>query len=180
MTSEKKELFGMGAQFKSARALFEAAQKVRDAGYKRWDVHTPYPIHGMDDAMGLKRSKVSFFSLCGGITGSLVAFTLVYYTSGVEYPLVVQGKPYFAFEPSFPIFFELTILLTAFFTVGSMFALNLMPRFNHPAFEWDRFAKVTDDGFFIIIEAGDPLYDEGRTADLLGQLGGEHITRIEG
>jgi hypothetical protein len=179
MSTEKKELYGIGAQFGSARSLFEAAQKVRDAGYKRWDVHSPYPIHGMDDAMGLGRSRVSFFSLIGGVIGSLAAFVLVYYTSAVEYPLVVQGKPFFAFEPSFPVFFELTILFTAFFTVGSMFALNLMPRFNHPVFEWDRFEKVTDDGFFIIIEAGDPLYSDAKTAELLSQLGGSHITRIE-
>lgn len=180
MKTEQKELFGIGAQFASARELYEAAQKVRDAGYKRWDVHSPYPIHGMDDAMGLGRSKVSFFSLCGGTLGCLTAFFLVYYTSAIEYPLVVQGKPFFAFEPTFPVFFELTILFTAFFTVGSMFALNLMPRFNHPVFEWDRFEKVTDDGFFIVIEAADPLYHETATAEFLQQIGGQHITRIEG
>jgi hypothetical protein len=180
MSSETKQLYGTGAQFGSARELYEAAQKVRDAGYKRWDVHSPFPIHGMDDAMGLGRSKVSFFSLCGGILGCLTAFVLVYYTSGIEYRLVVQGKPHFAFEPTFPVFFELTILFTAFFTVGSMFALNLMPRFNHPVFEWDRFEKVTDDGFFIVIEATDPLYHETSTAEFLEKLGGKHITRIEG
>lgn len=180
MTSEKKEFFGLGAQFGSARELFEAAQKVRDAGYKRWDVHSPFPIHGMDDAMGLGRSKVSFFSLCGGTLGALAAFALTYYTSALEYPLVVQGKPYFSFELMFPIYFELTILLTAFFTLGSMFVLNLMPRFNHPVFEWDRFERVTDDGFFIVIEAADPLFQEARTQELLATIGGQHITRIEG
>lgn len=179
MSSEKKEFFGLGAQFGSARELFEAAQKVRDAGYKRWDVHSPYPIHGMDAAMGLPGSKVSLFSLIGGFCGSLVAFTLVYYTSAIEYPLVVQGKPHFAFEPTFPVFFELTILLTAFFTVGSMLVLNLMPRYNHPVFEWDRFEKVTDDAFFIVVEAKDPLFSDSGTADLLRGLGGQHITRIE-
>ena len=179
MSTESKTLFGIGAQFPTARALYLAAQKVRDAGFKRWDVHSPYPIHGMDDAMGLPGSKVSLFSLLGGCTGSLTAFTLVYYTSGIEYHLVVQGKPFFAFEPTFPVFFELTILLTAFFTVGSMLALNLMPRFNHPVFEWDRFEKVTDDGFFLVIEAADPLFSDTETSELLRSLGGEHITRIK-
>ncbi|MDX6766849.1 MAG: DUF3341 domain-containing protein [Candidatus Methylacidiphilales bacterium] len=174
-----KTLFGLGAQFGSARELYEAAQKIRDAGYKRWDVHSPYPIHGMDAAMGLPGSKVSLFSLIGGAIGSLTAFTLVYYTSAIDYRLVVQGKPHFAFEPTFPVFFELTILLTAFFTVGSMLVLNLMPRYHHPVFEWDRFEKVTDDGFFLVIEASDPLYSEVETADLLRSVGGEHITRIE-
>lgn len=179
MSSVKKELFGIGAQFGSARALFEAAQKVRDAGFKRWDVHSPYPIHGMDAAMGLPGSKVSLFSLIGGCCGSLTAFTLVYYTSAIEYNLVVQGKPFFAFEPTFPVFFELTILLTAFFTVGSMFVLNLMPRYNHPVFEWERFEQVTDDGFFLVVEASDPLFSDTETSELLRSLGGEHITRIE-
>ena len=179
MSTVNKAFFGIGAQFASARALFEAAQKVRDAGFKRWDVHSPYPIHGMDAAMGLPGSKVSLFSLIGGCCGSLAAFTLVYYTSAIEYNLVVQGKPYFAFEPTFPVFFELTILLTAFFTVGSMLVLNLMPRFNHPVFEWDRFEQVTDDGFFLVVEASDPLFSETETSELLRSLGGEHITRIE-
>jgi hypothetical protein len=179
MIAPQKEFFGLGAQFASARELYEAAQKIRDAGYKRWDVHSPYPIHGMDAAMGLPGSKVSLFSLIGGAVGACSAFVLVYYTSAIEYPLVVQGKPYFAFEPTFPVFFELTILLTAFFTVGAMFLLNLMPRYHHPVFEWDRFEKVTDDAFFIVVEAGDPLFSETETAELLRSLGGEHITRIE-
>jgi hypothetical protein len=173
------KLYGIGAQFDSARSLYQAAQKVRDAGFRRWDVYSPYPIHGMDDAMGLKGSKVSFFSLLGGITGSLTAFVLVYYTSAVNYHLVVQGKPYFAFEPTFPVFFELTILLTAFFTVGSMLALNLLPRLNHPIFNWEKFASVTDDGFFLVIESTDPLFSEKETPRLLESLGGSHVERIE-
>ncbi len=176
----KKSLYGIGAEFHSAHDLFEAAKKVRDAGYKRWDVHSPFPIHGMDDAMGLPGSRVSFFALCGGVVGCLLAFVLVYYTSAIDYPLVVQGKPYFAFEPTFPVFFELTILFTAFATVGALFTLNLMPRFHHPVFEWERFCdKVTDDGFFIIVESTDPLFSDTETAELLGNVGGINITRIE-
>ncbi|MEM6821242.1 MAG: DUF3341 domain-containing protein, partial [Verrucomicrobiota bacterium] len=132
------KLFGVAAEFKSAKALYHAAEKFRDAGYIRWDVYSPFPIHGMDDAMGLGRSKLSFFSLCGGITGLISAFVLVYVTGYLDYPTVVQGKPLFAFEPSFPVFFELTILFTAFATIGSLLVLNMLPRLNHPMFNWDR------------------------------------------
>jgi len=172
------KIHGIGAQFDSARDLYLAAQKVRDAGFKRWDVYSPFPIHGMDAAMGLKGSRVSFFSLCGGITGALSAFVLVYYTSAINYHLVVQGKPYFAFEPTFPVFFELTILLTAFFTVGSMLAMNLLPRLNHPVFNWEKFSRVTDDGFFLVIESSDPLFSEKETPALLGSLGGRNVEKI--
>lgn len=172
------KIHGIGAEFENAQLLYEAAKKVKSAGFKRWDVFSPFPIHGMDDAMGLPNSKVSFFSLCGGIAGAAAAFFLIWYTSGVEYRLVVQGKPHFAFEPTFPVFFELTILFTAFATVGSMFVLNFLPRYYHPVFNWDRFAKVTDDKFFLVIESADPLFDEAKNKELLEGLGGTYVTLI--
>jgi len=172
--------YAIAAQFDSAKDLFHAAEKVRDKGYQSWDVHSPFPIHGMDEAMGLKRSRVSLFSLIGGCCGCLTALFLVYYTGKIDYPLIVHGKPYFAFEPCFPIFFELTILITAFFTVGSMFVLNLMPRFNHPVFNWDKFAQATDDGFFVVIEAKDPRFQsEQVTENFLKEIGGKNVSRIE-
>jgi len=179
MKEDQKKFHGIGAEFNNAQELYVAAKKLRASGFKRWDVFSPYPIHGMDDAMGLPNSKVSFFSLCGGIVGAATAFFLIWYTSGVEYPLVVQGKPHFAFEPTFPVFFEITILLTAFFTVGSMLVLNFLPRYYHPVFNWDRFAKVTDDKFFAVIESSDPLFHEAKTKALLEDLGGTHVTLIE-
>ncbi|NJK92050.1 MAG: DUF3341 domain-containing protein [Blastochloris sp.] len=179
MAGTLSKIHGIGAEFQNAQSLYEAAKKLKSAGFKRWDVYSPYPIHGMDAAMGLPNSKVSFFSLIGGICGATAAFFLIWYTGGVEYPMVVQGKPHFAFEPTFPVFFELTILLTAFFTVGSMFVLNFMPRFYHPVFNWDRFAKVTDDKFYAVIESSDPLFDEVGNKALLEELGGTEVTLIE-
>lgn len=178
MNTEAK-IYAIGAQFPSAAAVYHAAEVIRDKGFKRWDVHTPFPVHGMDDAMGLGSSRVSLFSLIGGFTGFTTAFFLIYYTSGINYPLIVQGKPYFALEPSFPIFFELTILFTAFFTVISMLVLNFLPRLNHPIFNWDLFIQRSgDDGFFIVIESEDPQFDEQQTAAFLRELGGEHISLI--
>ena len=178
MSQPTPSLFGLGAEFSSAGALLEAAKKVHSLGFRKWDVYSPFPIHGMDHAMGFQRSRVSLFSLIGGCTGLTVAFILIYYTSAIKYPLIVQGKPYFALEPSLPIFFELTILLTAFGTVLGLLLLTLLPRLHHPVFNWDRFQRATDDGFFLVLESTDPRFDTASSRQLLQGIGGLHITEI--
>ena len=178
MNHPTKTLFGLGAEFPSAAALFEAAKKIYAHGFKKWDVYSPFPIHGMDHAMGFKRFRVSLFSLIGGCTGLITAFVLIYYTSALNYPLIVQGKPYFALEPSLPIFFELTILLIAFGTVVGLLLLTLLPRLHHPVFNWDRFQRATDDGFFLVLEVIDPKFDPTASRQLLQGMGGTHITEI--
>ena len=178
MNHPTKTLYGLGAEFSSAAALLEAAKKIYAHGFKKWDVYSPFPIHGMDHAMGFKRSRVSLFSLIGGFTGLTTGFVLIYYTSALNYPLIVQGKPYFALEPSLPIFFELTILLTAFGTILGLLLLTLLPRLHHPVFNWDRFQRATDDGFFLVLEVADPKFDPTASRQLLQGMGGTHITEI--
>jgi len=178
MSQPAPTLYGLGAEFSSATDLLHAAEKIHALGFRRWDVYSPFPIHGMDHAMGFKRSRVSLFSLLGGITGLSTAFALIYYTSAINYPLIVQGKPYFALEPSLPIFFELTILLTAFGTIIGLLLLTLMPRLHHPVFNWDRFKRVTDDGFFLVLESADPRFQSEESRKLLGEIGGSHISEI--
>ena len=178
MSQPTSSLFGLGAEFSSAGALLKAAKKIHSLGFRKWDVYSPFPIHGMDHAMGFQRSRVSLFSLIGGCTGLSVAFILIYYTSAINYPLIVQGKPYFALEPSLPIFFELTILLTAFGTVIGLLLLTLLPRLHHPVFNWDRFQRATDDGFFLVLESTDPRFDTTSSRQLLQGIGGLHITEI--
>lgn len=172
-------VYGIGAEFESAGALMRAAEKVRDRGFKKWDVHSPFPIHGMDAAMGLGNSRVSAVSLAGGATGLLTAFLLIWWTSAVDYPLITHGKPYFTWQFSMPIFFELTVLFTAFATLFGMLAMNLLPRPHHPVFNWDQFRRVTDDGFFLVIEAADPLFSQAETARLLEEIGGARVTLIQ-
>ena len=178
MNHSEKSLHGLGAEFPTAASLLHAAKKVQALGFRRWDVYSPFPVHGMDHAMGFKRSRVSLFSLIGGFIGLGTAFALIYYTSALNYPLITQGKPYFALEPSLPIFFELTILLTAFGTVLGLLLLTLLPRFHHPVFNWDRFQRVTDDGFFIVLEAADPQFSEEASRKVLQEIGGTHISEI--
>lgn len=170
----------MGAEYSSASALYEAAKRVRDAGFKRWDVHSPFPIHGMDEAMGLGKSWLSAAVLGGGITGLLTATILEFGPSWFIYPLIVHGKPTnWATVPAFfPIMFELTVLFAAFTAFFAMLIMNGLPRWYHPVFNWQRFSRATNDGFFLVIEARDPRFTELEALELLEQSGGQHITII--
>ena len=179
-TPSGHKVYAMGAEYPSAAALYNAAKMVRDAGFKRWDVHSPFPIHGMDDAMGLGKSWLSAVVLCGGITGLFTACLLEFGPSWFLYPLIVHGKPYnFWTVPAFfPIMFELTVLFSAFAAFFAWMAMNLLPRWNHPMFNWQRFKRVTNDGFFLVLEARDPLFNENEALALLERTGGQHITVV--
>jgi len=171
---------GIAAEFQSARDLYHAAEKIRDAGFKHWDVFSPFPIHGMDQAMGLKPSVLGKFVFIGGLTGFLTAVTLQFGTSSFLYPLIVAGKPtnLYTVPAFFPIMFELTILFSAFTAVFGMLIMNGLPRLNHSLFNWDRFKKVTEDKFFVAIESSDPKFDAAAVRDLLESAGGTNVTTI--
>lgn len=176
----KSPVYGVIAEFDSARDLYHAAEKLRDSRYTKYDVFSPFPIHGMDDAMGLKRSILGKIVFLGGLTGFITGLCLEFIPSSILYPLIVAGKPtnIFTVPAFFPIMFELTILFSAFTTVAGMLILNGLPRLNHPVFNWERFKKVSDDKFFAVIEAKDPKFDEAEAREFLESLGGVHITRI--
>lgn len=178
--SPARKIYGIGAEFPDAAALYQAAEKMRDHGFKRWDVYTPFPIHGMDEAMGLGKSAVSYIVMCCGLTGTATAILLEVGSGVYLYPLVVQGKPItWATIPAFfPVIFELTVLFSAFGAVFGMLALNLLPRWNHPMFNWERFGKATDDGFFMAVEASDARFSETETRDFLQGIGAANITLI--
>ena len=171
--------YGLLAEFADPGALLHAAKEVRSAGYQHFDTHSPFPIHGMDRAMGLGNSKVGFVTLGGGLTGLLVGIWLQWWTGSVDYPINVSGKPFFAFEPSIPVIFELTILLSAFGAVAGMLALNGLPRPYSPLFYSDRFARATDDGFFLHIASSDKQFDLSGTEALLRRAGAHHVEVIE-
>ena len=140
----------------------------------------PFPIHGMDDAMGLGKSAVSYIVLAGGLTGMATALLVELGSALYLYPLVVQGKPtnIFTIPAFFPVIFELTILFSAFGAVFGMLALNLLPRWNHPLFNWDRFNAATNDAFFVVVEATDGRFSEKATQELLTKVGGANVTLI--
>jgi Protein of unknown function (DUF3341). len=180
ITPSGHKVYAMAAEYPSAATLYEAAKHVRDAGYKRWDVFSPFPIHGMDDAMGLGKSWLSAVVLAGGISGLATALILTFGPSWILYPLIVHGKPFdWKTVPAFfPIMFELTILFSAFASFFAWQIMNGLPRWNHPMFNWYRFSRVTNDSFFLAIEARDPHFDENRTRELLEFTGGQHITIV--
>lgn len=181
MSTTRKRVYGYLAEFKSASALYKAAEKIRDAGFRKWDCYSPYPIHGLDGAMGMKRSILPWFVFFGGMTGTATAFALQYSTQVVIYPTVVQAKPasIFSIPAFFPVMFELTILMAGFTTLFGLLALMKLPRFNHPLFASKQFHRATDDGFFIAIEARDPKFSPNATLDLLSEIGGSNIELVE-
>lgn len=181
MSTTRKRVYGYLAEFKSASALYKAAEKVRDAGFRKWDCYTPYPVHGLDAAMGLKRSILPWFVFVGGLVGLATAFALAYSTQVVIYPTIVQAKPVniFTIPAFFPVMFEMTILFSGFTVLFGLLALIKLPRLNHPLFASRQFHRATDDGFFIAIEARDPKFSPNGTRDLLVDIGGANIELVE-
>ena len=168
-------VYGVLAEYPDPGALMHAAEAVREAGYTHFDTFSPFPVHGMNRAMGLGNSKVGWFALGGGVTGLLAGFLLQWWTAAVDYPLNISGKPFFAVEPSVPIMFELTILFAAFGAVAGMLALNGLPRPYNPLFFSERFSnKASDDGFFLMIAASEEGFDLGEARGLLNRIGATH------
>jgi hypothetical protein len=171
--------YGLIATFETAPDIYHAAEKVRDAGYKNWDCITPFPVHGLDKAMGVRRSIVPRISLAGGITGFCTGMTMIWWTGAVDYPLTVGGKPLFSPMFAFPISYELTILFTAFATLGGMFLLNGLPMHYHPVLKYENIKRGMDDTFFIVIEARDARFNLANTKALLEKAGGKDIKELE-
>ena len=171
--------FGVIAEFDNTSDVLHAAEKVRAAGFRRWDVFTPFPVHGMDRAMGLKTSKVGWFSFLGGVTGYTTGMVMIWWMNAVDYRIVVGGKPMFSPYGAFPPSYELTILFGAFGALLGMLFLNRLPRLHHPLLKHRRFAQVTHDKFFIVIETDDPKYSETETPKLLEAAGSRHIEMVE-
>jgi hypothetical protein len=172
-------LYGALARFNGPAELLGAVGRLHELGYRRLDAHSPFPIHGMDRALGLGRSKVPVLVLAGGVFGAAFAQAIQWYQSAVAYPLITGGKPFNSTEAFVPITFETTILYAAFGAVIAMLALNGLPRLYHPVFRGKSFARASDDSFFVSIEAGDALFDRRETIALLELLGGTEIELIE-
>jgi hypothetical protein len=180
-TAPIKRTHGYLAEFSDASALYHAAEKVRDAGFRFWDCHSPFPIHGMDAAMGIKKSILSLFVLIGGTCGAITALALQFGTQVGLYPTVVQAKPtnLFTIPAYFPVTFELTVLFAAFTSLFGCLGLNKLPRLHHPLFNSDNFPRFSNDGFFMCIEARDPQFQREKTKALLAEIGGQNIELVE-
>ena len=171
--------FGIMAEYETPADAIHAAEKVRDAGFRSWDVFTPFPVHGMDKAMGLKNSKVGWFSFLGGVTGYTTGMLMIWFLNAIDYPIVIGGKPMFSPFSAFPPSYELTILFGAFGAIGGMLFLNRLPRLHHPLLKNRRFALATHDKFFVVIETADPKFNEVETRKLLEAAGSKRIELVE-
>ncbi len=177
--ADKTTIHGMVGDFDSPDQLMDAIKAARKAGYTKLEAYTPFPIHGIDDAMGAKPSILGYIVVCCGAVGLTIAVLLQWWTGSVAYPLVISGKPMFAFEFAIPIMFELTVLLSAFGAVFGMFALNGLPKLHHPLFNYSGAEGITDDRFVLVIEAADHQFDAAGTREFLLSQGAAKTELIE-
>lgn len=175
----ENRLYGLMAEFNTATELVDAARAVRDAGYTRTDGFSPFPIHEMDEALGIKRSILPVLVFFGGITGLLSGIALQVFVHYIDYPLNVGGRPYLSWISFVPPSFELTILFAGFTAVFGMLFLNGLPRPYHPVFNVPRFALATREKFFLLIESADEKYDYEETRSFLQSLDPQEVFDVE-
>ena len=186
----RPKLYGVLAEFHDPASLLHAAEKVRDAGYRWWDCHTPFPVHGLDKAMGIQRTILPLLVFGAGLTGTTVGFILQAFTNASSlsiwalvwvtgYPFLISGKPMLSLPAFIPVMFELTILLAATSCVGLMLLLNGLPWLSHPLLANKRFLRATDDRFFIVIQSRDPRFFRSRTEEFLKSLGAKAVEAVE-
>jgi len=168
------------AEFDRPADLMHAADEIREEGYTRMDAYTPFPVHGLDVAMRVPGSKVPWIVLGGAILGATGGLGLQWWTSAIEYPIKIAGKPYLSLPAFVPVTFELAVLLSAFAAVFGMLALNGLPRLYHPVFKHSQFKRASDDRFFLAIEARDPKFNVEDVQRILARVGGANVEVLEG
>ncbi|HVX85225.1 MAG TPA: DUF3341 domain-containing protein [Phycisphaerae bacterium] len=180
-------LWGLLAEYETPGDLLHAAERIRDAGFKKWDCLTPFPVHGLDNAMGIRRTKLPWVILCVGLTGLCFAIFLQWYVNSPYtqsaslyvlsgYPLTISGKPYWSVPPNVPVMFEFTVLTSSLTAFYGLWMFLRLPRYHHPLFSVARFRRVTDDKFFLVVEATDEKFDAANSRALLEQT---HPAAIE-
>ncbi|MFN0246025.1 MAG: quinol:electron acceptor oxidoreductase subunit ActD [Kofleriaceae bacterium] len=172
------DLYGVLAEYDTPGELLEAARKVRDAGYTEFDTYSPFPVHGMDEAMGIKRTILPLVVWGGGFTGLVGAVFLQWWMNAYNWPWNISGKPAWSIPANIPIAFEGTILFSVLSAFFGMWILNKLPQVWHPFFRSDRFARVSDDTFVLGIQANDKRFDVNTTTKLLqdaGAIGVENV-----
>ncbi len=174
-----KKIYGLLAEFDTPTQLVEAAQKVREAGFTRTDAFSPFPIHEMDRALGIKRSILPYLVFAGGIAGLLTGLALQYYVHVIDYPIIVGGRPFLSLPSFIPPTFELTILFASFAAVFGMLLLNGLPQPYHPVFNVPRFALASREKFFLLIETVDPKFNYDETRSFMQRLGAQEVFDVE-
>ena len=177
--AEAIELVGVMGEFDTVDGVVAAAAAIRKAGYTRWDVHTPFPIHGIDSVMAIRPTVLPWIVLAGGLSGLAFGIWLQWFCNAHDYPIITSGKPLWSFPANIPIDFECTVLFSAITAVFAMLGLNRLPMLYNPLFKSERFRRVTDDRFFLVVDASDARFDEAKTVKLLNEQGALTVERIE-
>ena len=172
--AQKRSIGGVAGIFLDESKILNAASKVREAGFLKFDAISPYPIHGMEEACGIKRSGIPYITFIAGVVGLLAGLALVYYTSAIDWPINVGGKPMFSLPAFIPVMFELTILFAALSSVGALFYLCKMPRVNPPVIDKD----LTCHKFAIFIPENDIGFNSERVEKMLKDLGADEVKKV--
>jgi hypothetical protein len=172
-------IYGLMAEFTTPTDLVNAARRVHEAGYRKVDAYSPYPMEEVSEALDFHHSPLPKIVLGGGILGALAGYGLQYWTSLIDYPLNVGGRPLHSWPAFIPVAFETTILFAALGAVFGMLALNGLPEPYHPVFNVPSFALASRDRFFICIESIDPKYDHDATWSFLVSLGARAVSEVE-
>jgi hypothetical protein len=175
----KPPLYGLMAEFENPTDVVEAARATYDAGYRRINAYSPYPIEELAEAIGFHRTRLPVIVLIGGIIGGLVGYGLQYYVAVIDYPINVGGRPLHSWPSFMPITFEMTVLFAAFAAVFGMLALNKLPQPYHPVFNAERVALASRDRFFLVIEARDPKFDHDKARQFLESLNPKEVVDVE-
>jgi hypothetical protein len=178
--STSSPIYGLIGEFDNEEQLLKAAKDSYEGGYRHIEAYTPYPVHGLVQALGYSsRNRLPLIVLIGGIVGCLGGFLMQYWISVIDYPLNVGGRPFNSWPSFIPVTFELTILTAALSAVIGMLILNKLPMPYHPVFNVQRFALATQDRFFLCIESSDPQFDSKTTKAFLENLGASHLAEVD-
>ncbi len=176
---KEKKLYSYSALFSTPDEIIHAAKVVEEKGYKKYDVHTPYPIHGMDAAMKIGPSKMAYVALVFGLLGTLGSLFMMWWMGSIDYPVIVGGKPFFSFPAYVPVMFELTVLSAAVMTVVSMlFVFFKLPNISHPLHDTEYMKSVSSDQYGVTIEVMDEKYNEDEITKLYAELGAKKTFHI--
>src|ERR1700731_1269194 len=175
---QRSHLYGVMGEFETAKQLLHAAAKVRDAGYRKMDAYAPFPVEGLSEALGLRRSWVPLVTLLGGLGGGLTGFLFQVWDNVSSYPMNIGGRPLNSWPAFIPVTFELTILGASLSAVFGMLALNRLPQPHHPVFNVHRFSHASSDRFFVCIESRDPKFHLADTARFLQSLHAHHVSEV--
>ena len=170
MRSNKTDLYGILAEFERSDALLAGIAAARQAGYRRLEAYSPFPLEGLSEAMGFETDRVPLITLIGGIVGGLTGFIMQWYANVIDYPINVGGRPLYSWPAFIPVTFELTILGAALSAVLGMLALNRLPELYHPVFTQDNFERASKDRYFLCIRSADSRFDRALTREFLAKL----------